>query len=146
MSSNDTITIFSSITNIDDPHYITLDKALDRIREGKSKPKVDEVRAGDSAVKKTLPVALFSGVFTGRRDNDIKGHSGYIVLDFDHIDVEDYKSLLGTDDNIRACWTSPSGDGLKALVKVSNSERHRDHFRALLENRGRHHTCIFTSI
>lgn len=131
MSSNDTITIFSSITNIDDPHYITLDNALDRIREGKSKPKVDEVRAGDSAVKKTLPVALFSGVFTGRRDNDIKGHSGYIILDFDHIDVEDYKSLLGTDDNIRACWTSPSGDGLKALVKISNSERHRDHFRAL---------------
>lgn len=54
-----------------------------------------------------------------------------IVLDFDHIDVEDYKSLLGTDDYIRACWTSPSGDGLKALVKVTNPERHRDHFRAL---------------
>ena len=29
-----------------------------------------------------------------------------------------------------SCWVS-SGDGLKALVKISNPERHRDHFRAL---------------
>jgi hypothetical protein len=129
--SNEMITIFSSITNIDDPHYISLESALDRIREGKSQAKVDEVRGGQSAVKKTLPVALFSGVFKGRRDDDIQGHSGYIILDFDHIDVDDYKALLGTDEHIRACWRSPSGDGLKALVKISNSERHRDHFRAL---------------
>lgn len=129
--SNEMITIFSSITNIDDPHYISLESALDRIREGKSQAKVDEVRGGQSAVKKTLPVALFSGVFKGRRDSDIQGHSGYVILDFDHIDVDDYKALLGTDEHIRACWRSPSGDGLKALVKISNSERHRDHFRAL---------------
>jgi hypothetical protein len=131
MSSGKHITMFSSITNIDEPHYITIQDALERIKEGKSKDKVDQVRSGESKVKKTLPVALFSGVFDGRRDEQIKGHSGLIVLDFDHIDVLDYKALLGTDKYIRACWVSPSGDGLKALVCITNPERHRDHFRAL---------------
>ena len=131
MNGANAITMFSSITNIDEPHYITIEDSLKRIKEGKSKNKVEQVRSGDTQVKKTLPVALFSGVFDGRRDSQIKGHSGLVVLDFDHIDTQDYKSLLGTDDYIRACWVSPSGDGLKALVRISNPERHRDHFRAL---------------
>ena len=117
------ITMFPSITTIDNPYYITLESALDRIIEGKSKEKVEQVRSGDKQVKKTLPVALFSGVFTGRRDEQIQGHSGIVVLDFDHIDTNDYKSLLGTDEYIRACWVSPSGGGLKALVRISNPER-----------------------
>lgn len=112
--------MFQSIKDIDNPYYITLETALDRIKEGTSQPKVSQVREGKTNVKKELPVALFSGVFSGRRDSDIKGHSGYIILDFDHINVTDYKAMLGTDEYIRACWTSPSGDGLKTLVKISN--------------------------
>ena len=131
MNSPEKITMFQSIKDIDNPYYITLETALDRIKDGTSKPKVSQVREGETNVKKELPVALFSGVFSGRRDSDIKGHSGYIILDFDHINVTDYKAMLGTDEYIRACWTSPSGDGLKTLVKISNPERHRDHFRAL---------------
>ena len=125
------ITMFQSVTNTSEPHYITLEDTLQRIKDGKSKDTVEQVRQGDKKAKKELPIALFSGVFVGRKDEHIEGHSGLIVLDFDHIDVQDYKSLLGTDEHIRACWVSPSGDGLKALVRISNPERHRDHFRAL---------------
>ena len=125
------ITMFVDIKDTSKSYYITLDSALGRIREGKSQTAISQLRDGNTALKKKLPVALFSGVFSGRKDDQIEGHSGYIILDFDHIDVQDYKSLLGTDEYIKACWVSPSGDGLKALVKVSNPERHRDHFRAL---------------
>lgn len=123
--------MFRAITDTQNPYYITVEDALKRIIEGKSQTVISQVREGQSSLKKQLPVALFSGVFSGRRDEDIIGHSGLIVLDFDHVNVNDYKSLLGTDEFIRACWISPSGDGLKALVKISNPERHRDHFRAL---------------
>lgn len=44
MSSSDKITMFPSVTDIDNPHYTTLDEALSRIREGKSKEKVSLVR------------------------------------------------------------------------------------------------------
>ena len=123
--------MFRAITDTQNPYHITVEDALKRIIEGKSQTVISQVREGQSSLKKQLPVALFSGVFSGRRDEDIIGHSGLIVLDFDHVNVNDYKSLLGTDEFIRACWISPSGDGLKALVKISNPERHRDHFRAL---------------
>ena len=64
-------------------------------------------------------------------DEGLFDHSGLIVLDFDHIDVEKSKAVLATDAHVYSCWVSPSGDGLKALVRVTNPERHRDHFRAL---------------
>jgi hypothetical protein len=43
----------------------------------------------------------------------------------------DSKNVLSTDPYVFACWISPSGEGLKALVRVSNPSLHRDHFRAL---------------
>jgi len=125
------ITMFPSVINTDKPHYVLLENSLKRIIEGNSENIIKEIRAGDKSKKKTLPITLFSGVFRGRRDEDILGHSGLIILDFDHIDTESSKALLSTDKFVRACWISPSGDGLKVLVKVSNPERHRDHFRAL---------------
>ena len=125
------ITMFPSVIKTDKPHYVLLENSLKRIIEGNSENIIKEIRAGDKSKKKTLPITLFSGVFKGRKDEDILGHSGLIILDFDHIDTESSKALLSTDKFVRACWVSPSGDGLKVLVKVSNPERHRDHFRAL---------------
>ena len=41
---------------------------------------------------------MFSGKFEGRKDEDLKEHSGVIVLDFDHIDVANSKNALATDE------------------------------------------------
>lgn len=127
------ITMFESVYKTDKPYHITLTMALQRIREGSSSKTVALVRDGDKKQKTNLPVVLFSGEFSSREDDKILSHSGLIVLDFDHLDVEAYKNILCTDDYVYAVWVSPSGDGLKALVKVSNPERHRDHFRALVK-------------
>jgi hypothetical protein len=123
--------MFESVFKTDKPYHITLTTALQRIADGSSKETIEKVREGDKKAKTDLPVVLFSGEFTAREDDQIISHSGLVVLDFDHIDVEAYKNILCTDDHILACWVSPSGDGLKALVRISNPERHRDHFRAL---------------
>ena len=103
-----------------------------RIQQGKSKDLIAEIREGNKEKKKKLPIACFSGEFSKRADDALFEHSGFIVLDFDHVDVEATKSALATDDYIHSCWVSPSGDGIKALVQVTNTERHRDHFRALI--------------
>ena len=125
------ITMYKSVVDTTEPVVVPLSTALERIKKGKSKSKVKEVRTGNRSRKKELPIAMFSGVFNGRKDQDLKRHSGLIVLDFDHINVKESKSLLGTDDYVLACWASPSGDGLKAIVQVSNPDKHRDHFRSL---------------
>ena len=111
---------------------MTLKTALRRIQEGKSSSAISDVRSGNKKAKLGLPVVCFSGEFSKRADDALFEHSGYVILDFDHVDVDSTKKHLGTDDHVYSCWTSPSGDGIKALVKITNPERHRDHFRALV--------------
>ena len=103
-----------------------------RIQQGQSKKLIREVRKGNKEKKIKLPVICFSGEFSSRTDEGLFEHSEFIVLDFDHVDVKTTKTALATDDFIYSCWVSPSGDGIKALVRVTNPERHRDHFRALI--------------
>lgn len=125
------VTIFKDVFQKDKPHHINMATALKRIQQGTSAPTIKLIRNGDKDSKKKLPVVLFSGEFEERKDEAIKRHSGFVVLDFDHIDVTASKTLLGTDPYVYSCWVSPSGDGLKALVQITHPERHRDHFRAL---------------
>ena len=106
---------------------------MNRIQSGKSSTLVSEVRDGDKEKKKELPVVCFSGEFSSRSDDALFEHSGFVILDFDHVDVNATKTALATDDFIHSCWTSPSGNGVKALVRITNPERHRDHFRALIK-------------
>ena len=129
---NQPVTIFPSVTQTDNPSYITVGSALNRILTGgRHLPLVQQVRSGQKEAKKKLPVILWAGKFESRKDDSLQQHSGLIVLDFDHIDVEGSKNVLSTDPYVLACWISPSGEGLKALVRVSNPSLHRDHFRAL---------------
>ena len=126
------VTIFKSIYE-KEPHKTTVAKALQRIQQGASRSTVDGLRSGQKERKMQLPAVLFSGEFSSRSDNAINEHSGYIVLDFDHIEVEKTKKVLAADEHIYSCWQSPSGTGVKALVKITHPERHRDHFRALVK-------------
>ena len=127
------VTIFKNVFDKKHPHHIPLQQALERIQSGRSSTLVTEVRGGDKEKKKELPVVCFSGEFSSRADDALFEHSGFIVLDFDHVDVDKTKRALATDDFIQSCWTSPSGNGIKALVQITHPERHRDHFRALVK-------------
>ena len=129
--SNPIVTIFPSIHQVQEPTYIRLETALQRIREGKHTTRIERIREGEKKEKTKLPIVLFSGEFSGRKDDELKRHSGLIVLDFDHVDVDRAKSVIGSDKYVRSCWVSPSGNGIKALVEVAEPSRHRDHFRSL---------------
>ena len=133
------VTIFKDVKLTKEPHHIPLVTALSRIQKGKSKDLINEIREGNKEKKIKLPVVCFSGEFSSRTDEALFEHSGFIILDFDHVDVNATKTALATDDYIYSCWISPSGDGIKALVRITNPERHRDHFRALITYFSRQH-------
>lgn len=130
MNNQSKATIFKTLYD-KTPYYRPIGELLTRIQEGKSKDIVLRVRAGEKELKNELPIVYFSGEFTGRSDNDLVRHSGLIVIDIDHVDVDKLKPLLSTDEYVYAGWISPSGDGLKLLVKISHPERHRDHFNSI---------------
>ena len=130
------VTIFQNIWS-KEPHYIEIETALARIKTGKSAVKVAEVREcidkeRANELKKHLPSVCFSGRFgSNRTDSELIEHSGYIVLDFDNCDVLEQKKKLMSHPFIDACWVSPGGNGVKALVKIKHPEKHKEHFKAL---------------
>ena len=125
------VTAFQNVYNKTNPYHFTVGKALERIKFGVSAETIQQVRSGDKNAKTKLPVVLWSGVFSKATDDGIEDHSNLIVIDLDHVDVDKTKSVLGVDPYVFACWVSPSGDGIKALIRIAYPERHRDHFRAL---------------
>lgn len=133
------ISIYESLYDVDSSHVITVGQALSRIKKGKSKERVEQMRRLGSgseydSVKKSLPSPLFSGVFKSRNDNNIISYTGLICLDFDKCKITDKMSSLKKNKHVIACWVSPSGNGVKALVEVSEPENHTQHFDALLED------------
>lgn len=132
-------TIFKNIFS-KEPHFITIEKALERIKSGSSKELVTEIRntldkEKANKIKLNLPSVCFSGKFgSDRKDEQLIEHSGFIVLDFDDIsDLRDKQTDIISNDFVYACWISPSGNGLKALVKIADGSKHREHFQSLQE-------------
>ena len=130
------ITVYKDIHS-KEPFYITVEAALERIKTGKSKELIEAIRKTKTkdeadAIKRKLPSVCFSGKFTERKDEKLIEHSGYLVLDFDNvIDLPTkYREIL-SHDFISACWISPRGNGVKALVKIADCSKHREHFEAL---------------
>jgi len=131
------ITIFKNIFS-KEPHFITVEKAIERIKLGASKQLVLDIRLAldkekANKLKLNLPSICFSGKFgQDRKDEQLIEHSGFIVLDFDDIsDLRDKQTEIISNKFVYACWVSPSGSGLKALVKIADVKKHREHFQSL---------------
>jgi hypothetical protein len=138
---NGTITIFQNIRDTDTPFFREVHKILERIKDGASKDLVKRIRAEKrkperNEMKKQLPAICFSGKFNKRSDSAIIEHSGLICLDFDGYTKQ--KELLQDKENLSkskyvfSVFISPSGNGLKALVKIpADPENHTNYFNSL---------------
>lgn len=131
------ITIFQNIFS-KQPYYISIKEALDRISNGKSKEMVKDIRGQidkekSNKLKANLPSICFSGEFgKNRKDDELIQHSGYLVLDFDDVyELREKQTEIISHDFVYACWISPSGKGLKALIRIADGTKHREHFSAL---------------
>ncbi len=133
------VTIFKNIFS-KEPHYVSIQDALKRIEQGNSKSTVEEIRATldkekANKIKFNLPSVCFSGKFgVDRKDEQLIEHSGFLILDFDDVgDLREKQTEIISQKFIYACWVSPSGNGLKALVRIADGGKHREHFQALQE-------------
>ena len=119
------------------PHLIPIEKALERIKTGKSKVVCEEIRncfddEKKSSLKKLLPSICFSGEFKERKDEALIKHNGFLILDWDDVlNIEEKKKELQENKYSYSVWVSPSGMGLKQLVKIADGKKHRQHFKAL---------------
>ena len=135
------VTIFQNIRETETPFFKDVTYILQRIKEGKNQDLVKKIRAEKdktkrNELKKNLPAICFSGKFNKRSDSSIVEHSGLICLDFDG--YEKKKNLLEDKENFQnnkfvySVFVSPSGNGLKVLVKIPpNPENHTKYFNSL---------------
>lgn len=135
-------TIFKNIHDTQTAYYISTLKALSRIKDGASKDLVKKIRNRNvtkeerQELKKLLPAICFSGLFNKRKDDSLQEHSGFICLDFDDYDkkkdlIAD-KDKLSKDRYVYSVFESPSGKGLKALVRIPPvAEKHVQYFNAI---------------
>ena len=137
------VTIFQNIRDTDTPFFRDVHVILDRIKEGAGATKdlVKRIRLEKSKperqeLKKGLPAICFSGTFNKRTDISLIEHSGLICLDFDGYTKQ--KELLHDKENLSknkyvfSVFISPSGNGLKVLVKIpADAENHTMYFNSL---------------
>jgi succinate dehydrogenase flavin-adding protein (antitoxin of CptAB toxin-antitoxin module) len=135
------VTIFKNIKDTDTPFYRDVRVILDRIRDGASKELVKRIRSEKNKserneLKKELPAICFSGTFNKRSDSSILSHSGIICLDFDGYakqkELLQDKESLSKSKFVYSVFISPSGNGLKVLVKIpADAENHVNYFNSL---------------
>lgn len=93
------------------------------------------------ACKSMLPVVAFCGVFKeGHSKAHLVRYNNIVIIDIDHLSEENLPTIarqLQQDEYVFAYWESPSGQGLKGLVRISSEEcvsldeHHRQAFRQL---------------
>lgn len=134
------ITVFNNFANTTKPKFCSIDSVLESIRLCSVQNQIDELRAEKDedkkrSLKKMLPCILFSGVFTERKDRSLKTHSGFVVLDWDKLeDVNAKKTEISKYEFVYSCFISPSGDGIKAVVRIpADIEKHRGYYRGLMK-------------
>lgn len=122
-------------------------KVLESIKDGTYKRQVANIRietekSKRNAAKAKLHYVTFGGIFPTRSNSSLKTFSGLACLDFD--DVDDLSELvegINKDLHTFASFVSPSGNGLKVLVKipaVDNNEDYQDYYIELTKHYSRY--------
>ncbi|MEI6900550.1 MAG: BT4734/BF3469 family protein, partial [Bacteroidota bacterium] len=122
------VSIFRNFNKVEE--NLEMDLILEQIRSGKYKEKIQTlrelIRQGKddeyNEKKKSLPAFTPSGLFEGgRKLKFLKEYSGCLILDLDKLDQDQLtfaKEKAAEIHYTYACFISPSGHGLKILVKV----------------------------
>ena len=133
------VTIFKNFNEVVEHKSIPI--ILDEIRTGKYKPGIIYLRKSlaenkteaYNKAKKSLPAFTPSGKFVGGRKLEfLADYSSCIILDIDKLsaaDLQNVKHLANQSEFTFASFISPSGNGLKILVKInSDKANHKEAF------------------
>jgi len=106
---------------------MTVERAVELIKSEEYKEDIERLRRATdknirAVIKKGLDYFTFSGTFKARSADQLIQHSGIICLDIDDLQEMELQSLklsIIQDPLTLACFLSPSGTGLKILIKLN---------------------------
>lgn len=126
------VSTYSNITDVTSLSVKTIDQILTVIKNGNPEliSQITAIRnltnhQEQNEEKKKLPVFCCNGTFHKRNNASLLQYSSFIAIDFDGFKTNDelqaYKEHLKTYPYVYAIFISPSGLGLKAIVKHNNT-------------------------
>jgi hypothetical protein len=132
------VSVFKDLYKSKDvPFHVPIEKIIKRIKQGASKELVESIRNGNKENKNKLPCILFSGIFNERNSNSLKEHSGLMVMDFDKYPNNEtmfnHLELLKQNKHFILLFISPSGNGIKGVIRVSNQLTKETHPKVFKE-------------
>jgi len=142
------VSIFKNIKSIAPIKDTSVLKVLESIRSSEYKNRIGLIRVERDKTKRNelkskLPYVTFCGTFTSRANSNLKTHSGLACLDFDNVvNLEDLRKVINEDGFTFASFVSPSGDGLKVLVKIpqiDNNNDYQDYYIELVNHYKKYH-------
>ena len=80
--------------------------------------------------KKELDAFTCSGFFEDRNNEGLIEHSGRLQIDLDNLDpaeIQEIKSKLSRDNIVEFVCLSPSGTGLKAVIRIPKAAKNSEH-------------------
>lgn len=107
-----------SISIIDFLHEIRDEVYGDEIKKLRS---IADKKQRDAYKSSTLKTVTYAGIFQERKNDLLTVYSGVIILDIDNVadsEIERIKADLSNDKYALAVWSSPSGTGIKVMVKM----------------------------
>lgn len=123
------VTVFRNATDTRNALQAGVGALFECIRTGGSiKGMIEEIRKFPIACKKKkleLPVIMWQGMFTHRADNGLRSLSSLMCVDIDHKTPEELSMLrtsLMREPWVLSMFRSPSGDGVKVIVKTDNMD------------------------
>ena len=133
---------FTDSLNGSNNRTVEVQKVLEQIKKGFWKKQIEDIQYhinnGDikqaNGLKSKLPAFTISATYTGKRTKEnVESYSGLLHLDYDKLDnIQDVKSKIISIPYTYAAFVSPSGKGLKVLVKCDNDlSTHTYAFNAL---------------
>ena len=142
------VSIFKNIKSIAPVKDTSVLKILESIRSSEYKNRIGQIRvetdkAKRNELKSKMPYVTFCGTFTSRSNSNLKSHSGLACLDFDNVvNLDDLRKVINEDSFTFASFVSPSGDGLKVLVKIpqiDNNNDYQDYYVELIKHYSKYH-------
>ena len=111
------VTYFKGLRSTKPDSNRELSTILEDIQTGKWKAAVERCRT-DLSKKGLLPCFTPTGIFNHRSIKGLEEYNGVICLDIDHVEnPEELKSACKNIPWVHAAFITPSGAGLKVIVK-----------------------------
>ena len=138
------VSFYKNVTKPASTKSVDLIKILGDIQEEKYKTVLAKIRLENDKSKRSelkvalLPCVTFSGVFTHRKNAGLKKASGFAMLDYDGIkELDKLIREVNEDKYTFSSFISPSGNGLKVLVKippVDSDKVYKEYYKSIQDH------------